>query len=353
MRCPDCERVTDQFHARNRILLAFPTGHSLAKFAREAERRGLAAAAGADPSILDLRIDRDALPAFADAASAVLSPEEMKETRALALDADAAPGPRDWLGVRPLAELAALVRGAWLVRLIERDRLLPAYQPILDRDGAVYGHESLIRGIGEDGGLIGGGTLMRVAEDAGLLFAVDQIARRHAIEGAARARLPGRLFVNFNPTSIYDPEACLGTTFAAVRELGIDPADVYFEVTESTEVRSRHHLMGILAFYRSAGFRIALDDIGSGFSGLNLLKEVRPDVIKVDMDLVRDVDRDPFRQSILTHLAGIARDTGSMILAEGIETAEEHAWLLDAGIDLFQGYALGRPEIPACLMATA
>ncbi|WP_207484714.1 EAL domain-containing protein [Arenibaculum pallidiluteum] len=348
MHCPDCERVDPLFHDRNRVLLGFPTAHAAAKFLHAAVGRGLGV--GAEALTAEIVLAAPELETLAGAAESTLSTEEMQKTRALVLDAQALPSPQDWLAVRPLAEVVGAIRGRWLVRMIEGDRLRPAFQPIFDRSGAAYGHEALLRGLGEDGALVGGGRLIGVAEEAGMLFTVDQIGRRQAIEGAARAGLNGHLFVNFNPTSIYDPEACLGTTFDAVRRLGLNPRTVVFEVTESTQVRDRTHLLSILDYYRRAGFLVALDDVGAGFSGLSLLREVKPDVIKIDMDLVRDVDQDRFRQSIVTHLAAIARENGALILAEGIETEAEHRWLQGAGIDLFQGFGLGRPVVPACLL---
>ena len=344
MHCPDCERIDRIFHDRNRLLLSFPTGHSLAKFQRSAQARGFGATAEA--GALDLGFRGPELDALAEAAEEALSSEELRETRALLLDGGAEAGPQAWQSVRPFAEVVGAIRGRWLVRMVEGDRLRSAYQPIFDRSGAVHGHEALLRGLAEDGSLVGGGRLIGVAEAAGMLFAIDQIGRRYAIEGAARAGLRGWLFVNFDPASIYDPAACLGTTFATVRELGLDPGSVVFEVTESTQARDRGHLLGILDFYRSAGFKVALDDVGAGFSGLSLLREVRPDVIKVDMDLIRGIHADRFRQSIVSHLAAIAHESGALVVAEGIETPEEHAWLQGAGIDLFQDFALGRPAVP-------
>jgi EAL domain-containing protein (putative c-di-GMP-specific phosphodiesterase class I) len=126
--------------------------------------------------------------------------------------------------------------------------------------------------------------------------------------------------------------------------LGLKPRDIVFEVIESEHVSDRFHLRGILTFYRQAGFLVALDDVGAGFSGLTLLSELKPDIIKIDMALVRDIDQDRYKQSIVRHLIGIARETGTTVLAEGIETEAEKAWLIQADVELLQGYLIGKPS---------
>ncbi|MFN6972114.1 MAG: EAL domain-containing protein, partial [Rheinheimera sp.] len=182
-----------------------------------------------------------------------------------------------------------------------------------------------------------------LAEQADLLFSLDLVARRAAVEYFAAARLKGKLFINFNPSSIYDPSYCLRSTAAAIYELGLKPADVVFEVTETHQTNDLNHLKGILAFYRNAGFKVAMDDIGSGWSGLNLLQKIRPDYVKIDMELVRDIHEDVFKQNIVSSLISIAKKSSITIIAEGIETEQEASWLIDNKVDLLQGYLFGKP----------
>jgi len=170
------------------------------------------------------------------------------------------------------------------------------------------------------------------------------VARRSAVECAAKARLEGKLFINFNPSSIYDPSYCLRATASSIYEIGLRPEDVVFEVTETHRATDLNQLKGILCFYRSAGFKVALDDIGSGWSGLNLLQSLRPDYVKIDMELVRNVHNDEYKQNIVTNLIRIARTNGIEVIAEGIETEEEAQWLTDANADYLQGYLYGKPE---------
>lgn len=344
MHCPECEKIKALIHAENRLLLSAPTGHTREKLRALATRRGLPVLDTDDPACLDLRIPGSALSSFVTDANGALSQEELEHTRALLLDAGREPGLSDLMATRTLRWLVAAVKGRWLVTMLEQDRLFSMLQPICTPDGGVFGYEALLRGREENGDIVAAGALLSVATETQLLFTVDLVARREAIRAMARRRQTrARLFVNFNPSSVYDPSYCLRTTHSFVQEMGLSPSDIVFEVTETSEVKDQAHLRGILAFYRQAGFRVALDDIGAGFSSLNMLQELRPDYVKIDMALIRDVDSDPYKQSIVRHLVGIARETGAQIVAEGIETQPELDWVRAAGVHLVQGYLLGRP----------
>jgi EAL domain-containing protein (putative c-di-GMP-specific phosphodiesterase class I) len=136
----------------------------------------------------------------------------------------------------------------------------------------------------------------------------------------------------------------LRATAASINEIGMKPEDIVFEVTETHKAHDLNHLKGILAFYRTAGFQVALDDIGSGWSGLNLMQKLRPDYVKIDMELVRDIDLDSYKQNIVTNLIRIARTNEIKVIAEGIETKEEAQWLIKEKADYLQGYLFGRPS---------
>lgn len=347
MHCPDCERVRALVHDANTVHVVAPTGFTLDKIRAAASAAGLTPATGDDPEVVRLDVPRAAFARLADALLQRLSIEERAHSRALVLPAGVPVTVRDWLGTRPLQAVIGWVRAAWLVALLEEQRLVSAVQPIFRTDGTLYGHEALLRAIGPDGALIGAGPLMQAARETELLFTLDLAARKSALRAAARlGQERGVVFINFDPASIYDPHHCLKETGAFARALGLDPARIVFEVTEGSHIRSLDHLRGMLEVYRQAGFRVALDDVGAGFSGLNTLRVLRPDLIKLDMALIRDVDTDRYRQSILRHLIGLGHDLGIEVLAEGIETDGERRWLVAAGVDYLQGYLLGRPFLP-------
>lgn len=154
------------------------------------------------------------------------------------------------------------------------------------------------------------------------------------------------MFINFNPTAIYDPGFCLRTTFKEVRRLGIDPANFVFEVVETDSVTDETHLKSILEEYRRQGFRIALDDLGAGFGSLTLLKQIRPDFIKLDRELVDGVHWDNYKASITAHLIRMGKDLQVRIIAEGIEQPEDWHWLRERGVDYVQGFHFARPASP-------
>lgn len=102
------------------------------------------------------------------------------------------------------------------------------------------------------------------------------------------------------------------------------------------------HLKNILDYYRSKGFRVALDDVGSGYSNLNVIAELKPDIIKIDREIIRNVHEDKIKNAILEALVRIARECGIDVLAEGVETVEEFEFLRDK-VDFAQGYFFGKP----------
>ncbi|MCX7786275.1 MAG: EAL domain-containing protein [Spirochaetes bacterium] len=173
---------------------------------------------------------------------------------------------------------------------------------------------------------------------------MDRVSRETAVRTASQYHIQDqKVFVNFIPTTIYDPKYCLQTTLELANTVGFDPANLVFEVVESYKVTDLDHLKSILDYYKSRGFKTALDDVGSGFSNLNSLVRLRPDYLKVDMELVRHIHVDSMKQSVFKALDSIAKENGITLLAEGVETKEELDFLISRGTDLAQGYYLGKP----------
>jgi len=186
---------------------------------------------------------------------------------------------------------------------------------------------------------------MGLASAADLMFQVDLAARRSAVAAyGARQGGESRVFIDFAPTSIYDPAYCLKTTFQAVPAAGIRPDQVVFEVTESEHVGDLATLTDVLAHYREAGFGVALDDLGSGYASLNLLHVLKPDFVKLDMELIRDVDARPHKAALAGKLLEAAAAMGIRTVAEGVETGGEYRWVRDHGADLVQGFLIERPD---------
>jgi len=220
-----------------------------------------------------------------------------------------------------------------------------AFQPMLDlRHGGVFGYEALLRG---KGGL-GAHQVMSQVDD-GNRYAFDQLCRVTALREATAldlARDGAMLSINFLPNAIYEPRACIRLTLETAEQTGFPPEQIMFEFIE-TESLDTDHLLNILETYRDLGFMTAIDDFGAGYSGLELLARFQPDVIKLDMSLVRGVDRSTVKQKILRNLVNMLDDLGVRALCEGIETQAECDVVADMGVELVQGYLFAKPQIDA------
>ncbi|MDN3935563.1 EAL domain-containing protein [Arthrobacter sp. YD4] len=224
-----------------------------------------------------------------------------------------------------------------------------AFQPIYDAvAGRVWGYEALVRGLAGEGAY---SVLSRVSPEQKYRF--DQDCRVKAIELASRlfpADEPLMLSINFMPNAVYEPAACLRATLSAARRNNFPTSAIMFEFTENEEVADTAHLQNIITEYRKHGFTTAIDDFGAGHAGLGLLVDFQPDLLKIDMKLLRDVDTSPARQAVVDGIVAIAAKLDITVLAEGIETEAEYLMLKAAGIRLFQGYWFAKPafeELPA------
>ena len=151
------------------------------------------------------------------------------------------------------------------------------------------------------------------------------------------------LSINFLPNAVYVPERCIRTTFEAAKQYDFPTERIMFEFTEVEKIDDTEHVKRIVDYYQSLGFKTAVDDFGSGYSGLNLLADFQTDIIKLDMALIRNIDSNKVRQAIIKNCTTMFDELNITTLAEGIETYEEYAWLRDAGIELMQGYYFAKP----------
>lgn len=216
-----------------------------------------------------------------------------------------------------------------------------AFQPIIDVSaGTVFAHEALVRGT--DGS---SAQAVLDAVDEENRYAFDQACRIKALECASAAALPALVSINFMPNAVYNPEHCLRATLAAAERVNWPLSRIVFEVTEQEEITDHQHLLSILETYRAHGFLTAIDDFGAGYAGLNLLADFQPDLLKLDMGLIRKIDTDRIRQRIVQHVVRLCEDIGVTIIAEGVETQGEFAVLRDMGISLQQGFLFARPAV--------
>nr|WP_188911016.1 EAL domain-containing protein [Salinarimonas ramus] len=221
-----------------------------------------------------------------------------------------------------------------------------AFQPIVNVDtGRPYAYEALVRGTDGAGA---GAVIAAVGCDA--IYAFDQACRVKAIGLAAELGLADTgalLSINFLPNAVYEPRACIRRTLVAAKRHDFPLDRLMFELSETERLADDDHLAHIVREYRSMGFTTAIDDFGAGHSGLGLLARFRPDAIKIDMQLVRDIDGDPARRAIVRSIVSLTRELGVTIIAEGIETRAESEALARLGVVLQQGYRFARPALEA------
>jgi len=218
-----------------------------------------------------------------------------------------------------------------------------AFQPIVDiRNRSIFAHEALVRGPEGQSAA----SVFEHVTDANR-YAFDQRCRVRAVESAARLGMQTRLSINFMPNAVYEASRCLRTTLEAARSTGFPLDRIIFEATESERVQDTPHLLTILAEYKRHGFQTAIDDFGAGYAGLNLLAEFQPDIVKLDMGLVRSIDAHYPRQAIVAAIVGLCRSLDISVVAEGVETLDEVGALERLGVSQMQGYAFGKPAFEA------
>ncbi|MCX5746353.1 MAG: EAL domain-containing protein [Proteobacteria bacterium] len=222
------------------------------------------------------------------------------------------------------------------------DGMWMAFQPIVYASGAPFGFEALMRS--REASMATPGAILDAAE---ALDRVTTVGRRVRALVAAH-RHDGVLFVNLHSTDLFDPELLDPTS-----PLTTIASTVVLEITERAQLTWSPELASRIARLRELGFRLAIDDIGAGYSGLTTFTEVEPELVKLDMALVREVHRSTLKQRTIHALCTLCHEFGSLVVAEGVETVEEQDLLVSLGCDLLQGYLIGRPSNDAHPRATA
>jgi EAL domain-containing protein (putative c-di-GMP-specific phosphodiesterase class I)/ActR/RegA family two-component response regulator len=222
------------------------------------------------------------------------------------------------------------------------EKLWTAFQPIVGaRSGALFGVEALLRT--DEVSMPSPGAVLDAAGKLGRLGELGRLTRRRAAEALGPERRGMFLFVNLHPDDLFDDDLIAPDTL-----LARIATRVVLEITERASLKATQALEERLTGLRALGFRFAIDDIGAGYSGLTSFAEVAPEVVKIDMALVRNVHKSEIRQRTIRSLSTLCHDCGSLVVGEGVETAEERDCLEELGCDLLQGYFFARParELP-------
>ncbi len=214
-----------------------------------------------------------------------------------------------------------------------------AFQPIVNVEArTVFAHEALVRGIKDEPSAHAFAHVNNTNR-----YRFDQSCRVKAVKLGSQLKVPCYLSINFMPNAIYQPELCLRTTLEAATTYGFPAERIIFEITEGEKVDDVPHLRSIVQHYKARGFLTAIDDFGAGYAGLNLLAEVQPNIVKLDMALIRGIDSDPRRRAITKGIIQVCRDLAMLVIAEGIETQFELEVLRELGVEYFQGHYFARP----------
>ncbi|AIU28419.1 EAL domain-containing protein [Pandoraea pnomenusa] len=218
-----------------------------------------------------------------------------------------------------------------------------AFQPIVDVDTrAVFACEALVRGANGESAY----SVLSQIDDAAK-YQFDQYCRQTAIARAAALGLDAFLSINFMPNAVYRPEVCIRSTLDAAQANHFPLERIIFETVEGEHLADRTHLVHIFRAYKEYGFLTAIDDFGAGYSGLSLLVDFQPDIIKLDMELLRGIDTDTVRQRIVRNVISMCHDLGIKVVAEGIETRGERDFFIAHGVSLMQGYFFAKPAFKA------
>lgn len=301
--------------------------------------------------VLSVQAPADLLP-LVRVLSHSLSLGEQTTTRAIFEPLGRSLSIRDCFEVESLQQFIARAQSGWFLDMLRENRFSTHFQPIVScrRADTVFGYEGLLRG--HDGNItVAPLHLMDVARGLDLLPQLDGAARRSALCSAAKHRMRAKIFVNLNPASLQDPRASVAETLAIVEDAGLLREQVVMEVVESECIADVEGLQDACARFRKAGFGIALDDLGSAYSSLKLLGQIRPDYVKLDRELMHGVDNDPFKATIAAKLLEAAQSLKIRTIAEGIETRGEWDWLKQNGGDFGQGFYFAHPAASPPIIA--
>ena len=238
--------------------------------------------------------------------------------------------------------------GNELLDILQYRKLQTVFQPIVNlEDKKICAVEALIRGPFESA-LHRPLNLFSVAEEFDVLYELDNFARLNSLQ-AFTAQVKDEsdlhLFLNISVNAVMNENHQKGVTLDALEKLGISPERVVIEITELQPIEDHDLFMNAIAYYRSIGFKVALDDLGSGYNGLKIWSEMHPDFVKIDRHFVSDIHLHADKKAFLKSMLSLANSMGTLVIAEGVETEQELKVLIDLGINYVQGYLFKKPEL--------
>lgn len=228
--------------------------------------------------------------------------------------------------------------------IIGKKRIYPVYQPIIDlNNNKIYGYEALSRIINDEHN-IKIEDLFSCAEKYGMVWELEELCRKKALKNASQKPENKKLFINVNPNVILDKTFESGITTKFIGKYKLQPEDIVLEITERTPIQSKSLFKKVLKHYTEQGYSVAIDDFGSAYAGLDRLFYIKPDFLKLDVNLIRDIENDETKKSLVKHLVLFCKEVSIKIIAEGIETENEANVLKNFGVDFGQGFYYAKPS---------
>jgi diguanylate cyclase (GGDEF)-like protein len=234
-----------------------------------------------------------------------------------------------------------------ILGLISRNAFGVHFQPIVSaKNSLIFGHEALARinGLSSFGNV---SELFKKAKEADVISALDIVCRRNALCEAARQGIKEKdayVFINVCPETVMSSSHQPGLTDEIAEECMLPKEKIILEFTEETAIDNYKLFKEAIAYYKRQGYKIAIDDFGSGHGGLKMLSIIEPDFVKIDRHFISNIDKSMIKYNLVESMATACHRIGIKVIAEGVEREEELNIVLNMGIELLQGYYLGRPS---------
>jgi len=262
---------------------------------------------------------------------------------------------RAFLNLEDLDQVIARMNTRWFVKLLATDCVSVVFQPLISvATSGCVACECLVRG-DREGVEVGAEGMLSTARILGMSHELDIAAWRAALkQGRSLMKNGVALFLNFTPSSMHNAEFDVKKTKAMCQDMGVDISQLVFEVTEAEKVNDFDYLKRVMQEYRAEGAKVALDDLGSGYSSILRLAELQPDYVKLDQRLVHGAYGDYLRSVLLKAVTEAAHKLNIHVVAEGVETEDDLKFCVEIGADIAQGYFLARPaEVPLTVSTEA
>ncbi len=228
--------------------------------------------------------------------------------------------------------------------IINSKNITSVFQPIVSlKDGSIIGYEALSRGP-KDSLMKSPETLLNIAKRYNKLWEIEEVFRSSALESISRQNIKCKIFLNVNPLIIESIRFKNSFTNEYLKRYCLGYENIVFEITEKEKIENRERFRDAINDKKSQNYKLAIDDFGAGYSGFGRVYDIKPDYIKIDMDIIRDINKDETKQALVKSMYEYSKLSKCSLIAEGIETKEEMETLIEIGVHYGQGYFIQKPK---------